>query len=175
MILFALKYWQLLAGAAVSLALGVMLATTTIDRNQWRAAARAGDVALAKVKAAQPIAEAAQIAANHAPVAQSQTIAEKSNETAPAYYDAVRSAVAARTTIVRKDAVCPPRDPDLPGADRVAPVDDRPVAVASMVSRAKADDDLIVAAAGRASQMHADAQALIDAGVAVPSEVAPTP
>ena len=175
MILFALKYWQLLAGATVSLALGVMLATTTIDRNQWRAAARAGDVALAKVKAAQPLAEAAQIAANHAPVAQSQTIAEKSNETAPAYYDAVRGAVAARTTIVRKDAVCPPRDSDLPRADHAPPIDDRPVAATGMVSRAKADDDLIVAAAGRASQMHADAQALIDAGVAVPSEVAPTP
>ena len=160
---------------AVSLALLIVLGITYIDARHWRKVADQRAATIAAIKAAQPIAEAAQIAANHAPAAQSQTIAEKSNETAPAYYDAVRSAVAARTTIVRKDAVCPPRDSDLPRADHAPPIDDRPVAATGMVSRAKADDDLIVAAAGRASQMHADAQALIDAGVAVPSEVAPTP
>jgi hypothetical protein len=39
-----------------------------------------------------------------------------------------------------------------------------------VVSRPKADDDLIVAAAGRAAQMHADAEALIAAGVARKNE-----
>ena len=160
---------------AVSLALLIVLAITYMDARHWHKVADQRAATIAAVKAAQPLAEAAQIAANHAPAAQSQTLAETSNDTAPAYYDAVRGAVAARTTIVRKDAVCPSRDSDLPGADHAPPIDDRPAAVASMVSRAKADDDLIVAAAGRASQMHADAQALIDAGVAVPSDVAPTP
>ena len=177
MILFALKYWQLLAGAAVSLALGVMLATTTIDRNQWRAAARAGDVALAKVKAAQPIAEAAQRDVNHAPAAKSQTIAEKSNDDAKDYYAEGRRAGLAYADAhrVRTDARCPPRNPDLPGGNHVAPLDDGPGNAPGMVAVAQADFDTLTGNSTRLAKVHQDAQALIDAGVAVPSDVAPTP
>ena len=63
----------------------------------------------------------------------------------------------------------PPRVPgraDLPGADHASALDDRPVAPADLVCRSKADDDLLVGVAARAAQMHADAQALITAGVA---------
>lgn len=165
--------WKLVLGGIGMAALAIALTTTTIDRNQWRAAARASDAALAKVKAAQPIAAAAQTAVNHAPAAKSLAIAENSNADAPAYYDAVHSAVAAHSVVVRADAQCPARAPDLSGADHVAAINDGLAANAGMVSRAKADDDLIVAAAGRAAQMHADAEALIAAGVAVPSAPAP--
>ena len=58
---------------------------------------------------------------------------------------------------------------DLPGADRATPVDDGTIDAAGMVSVAEEDWASITAAAARAAQMHADAQALIDAGVAIAS------
>ena len=177
MILFALKYWQLIAGAAVSLALGVMLATTTIDRNQWRAAARAANDALAKVKAAQPIAEAAQRDVNHAPAAKSQTIAEKSNDDAKDYYAEGRRAGLAYADAHRvpRPAACPPGSSDLPRADHAPALDDGPGVAPGMVAVAQADFDTLIGNSVRLAKVRQDATALIDAGVAVPSEVAPTP
>lgn len=57
MILYIIANWKWLLGAAASAALGIAMAVTTIDRNQWRAAARKGDATIAKFIAAQKQAE----------------------------------------------------------------------------------------------------------------------
>lgn len=119
---------------------------------------------VASVKASAVKAALDQQAANHAPAAASQAIAEKSDEQAPAYYAAARAAADAHR--VRADSPRCTVAANLPGADHAAPVNDGPAASPDMVSRPKTDDDLLVAAAGRAAQMHADAEALIAAGVA---------
>jgi len=118
---------------------------------------------IARIEAAQHQAAADQAAVNHQPAATSAAIAEASNAQAPAYYRAVRIAGDAQ----RLRHACPASRADLPGTDRAAALDDRSPAAAELVSRPKADDDLILAAAGRAAQMHADAQALIANGAAV--------
>lgn len=118
----------------------------------------------AEVKAAAPKAAAAQADANHAPAAKSQAIAEKSDAEAPAYYAAAHAAADAHR--VRTDSPRCTVATDLPRTDHPAPVNDGPARAADMVSRPKAEDDLIVAAAARAAQMHADALELITAGSA---------
>lgn len=173
---FAWKHWRLILTGAVVGALSIMLTVRTIDRNQWRAAARAGDVALAKVKAAQPIAEAAQIAANHAPAAKSQTIAEKSNDDAKDYYEAGRRAGAAYADAHRlpaAKAACAPGRAYLPGTDHVAALDDGPGSAPVMVAVARTDFDTLTGNSLRLAKVHQDAEALIAAGVAVPSAPAP--
>lgn len=109
-------------------------------------------------------AEVAQAIVNHEPARISAAIAEKSDAQAPAYHaDVRRAADAAR---LRPEAGCAVH-PDLRRADPPTPVDDRPAAASGVVSRPQADDDLLVAAAGRAALCVADAQALIAAGLAI--------
>lgn len=122
--------------------------------------------ALARVKVAQEKATTDQVAVNLEPARKSAEIARISDATSPLYYDSVRRAAADR---VRPAHQCPTGLADLPGADRAAPVNDGTAPAPGMVSVAEADWTAISAAAARAAQMHADAQALIDAGVAVAS------
>jgi hypothetical protein len=125
---------------------------------------------IASIRPAQAQATKDQAAVNHQPAAISAAIAEHSDVQAPAYYRSVSDA--ADLHRVRANAACGASPAGVPGADHSAAIDDRPAGAADLVSRPKADDDLLVAAAGRAAKMHADAQALIAAGVAV-AEKAP--
>lgn len=122
--------------------------------------------ALARVKVAQEKATTDQVAVNLEPARKSAEIARISDATSPLYYDSVRRASAER---VRPAPQCATGLADLPGADRATPVDDGTIDAAGMVSVAEEDWASITAAAARAAQMHADAQALIDAGVAIAS------
>lgn len=120
------------------------------------AAFRADTVKAAKQSAAN------QQAANRAPAAKSEAIARNSDAQAPAYYADVRAAA-------ERMRQAPPRCPSparVPGTDHPAEINDRPAATAELVCRPQADDDLLTGAAARAGQMHADAEALIAAGVA---------
>jgi hypothetical protein len=65
-ILWLMSNWRWLLGAAATAVLATLLATTTIDRNQWRAAARKGDATIAKFSVAQKQATAAAQAAHDA-------------------------------------------------------------------------------------------------------------
>ncbi|WP_259384352.1 hypothetical protein [Bacillus thuringiensis] len=171
-LLYIAANWKWLLGALASAALGIALTVTAIDRNQWRAAARAAQVALEKVKAAQPIAEAAQAAVNHAPAAKSQTIAETSNANAKSDYDEGRAAGVAYADAhrVRPDAQCKPGNPYLPGTDHVAAVDDEAGKAAGMVAVSQDDFDILTGNSTRLAKVQADASALIAAGVAVESK-----
>lgn len=109
------------------------------------------------------------------PSSDSSAAARRSDAQAPAYYASVAGAAAAHAGVVR--GTCPASsvgNANLPGPDPVTPVNDGPAGAAVMVSRPKADDDLIVAAAGRAAKMHQDALDLIAAGDAVADD-APAP
>jgi hypothetical protein len=128
--------------------------------------------ALASVKKAQPEAAKAQAAANHAPAAAAAQIVEKSNVDAQAYYERGRAAGAAYADADahRVRPACsgrPVSAAGLPGADPAAPVDDRPGATADDVAVSRADYDILVGNSLRLAKVHQDAQALIDAGVAV--------
>lgn len=68
--------WKWLLGAAASLVLATLLAFTTIDRNQWRAAARKADATIAKFSDAQ---KQATIAAQTAHDAQEQRYKDLAN------------------------------------------------------------------------------------------------
>lgn len=127
---------------------------------------------IAEMRAAQRPATAAQIAVNHEPARVAAEIARQSDAQAPEYYRAVRAAAVTRRLPVPP---CPSGGADLPGTDRPAAIDDGPDPAADMVSRPRAEDDQIIAAAGRAAQMHADAQALIAAGIAVAEPDPPSP
>lgn len=117
----------------------------------------------ASIQTASTKAATDQAAVNHHPAAISAAIAEQSDAQAPAYY---RHALdVADLHRVRPAPQNSPGRADLPGTDHASPVDDRPADPAGLVCRTKADDTLIVGAAARAAQMHADAQALIAAGV----------
>ena len=118
-----------------------------------------------KTEAQSKQAETNQAAVNHVPAILSKVIAEKSNDQAPAYYDAVH--VAAER--MRKDGPRCPIAASVPGTDSAPEVIHGPDPAADMVSRPRAEDDLIVNAAGRAAQMHADALELIANGAAVAS------
>lgn len=152
---------RLFAGLALVFAIICGLQTWRLDRAYQT---------IADFRAAQPAATAAQIAANHEPARVSAEIARQSDADAPSYYRAVADAAGAHRLPVR---ACSPSAADLPGTDRPSAIDDGPAPAPDMVSRPRAEDDQIVAAAGRAAQMHADAQALIAAGVAIPSPAEP--
>jgi hypothetical protein len=64
--LFVIANWKWLLGAAATAILATLLATTTIDRNQWRAAARKADATLAQIEVAEKQATAAAQAAHDA-------------------------------------------------------------------------------------------------------------
>ena len=113
---------------------------------------------------AQAVAAANQAQANHTPAILSKVIAEKSHAEAPAYYDRVRAA----SERVRKDGPSCPVAADLPGADHPAEVVHGPDPATRVVPAAEFDQ--LSNAAARASQMRADAQAMIAAGIAVSDE-----
>jgi hypothetical protein len=144
----------------IALALAVMLGLQT-----WRL--DAAYQTIANTKAAQHQATVDQVAANHEPARTSAEIARQSDAQAPDYYRSVSVAADARR--VRSPA-CSVSTPDLSGADRAAAIDDRSASAADVVSRPRAEDDQIVAAAARAAQMHQDAEDLIAAGVAVAAD-----
>ena len=126
----------------------------------------------ADVKAAAPKAAAAQSDANHRPAAISQAIAETSDAQAPAYYRAVHAAAAANR--MRPAPSCRgPGGADLPGADPTAESVHGPDAAPDLVCRPRAEDDQLVAAAGRAAEMRAIAQGWLITGIAVPADRAP--
>ena len=125
---------------------------------------------IADFKAAQVTATAAQIAANHEPARVSGEIARQSNAQAPAYQRAVAAAAVAHRLPVRP---CPAGGADLSGTDRPSAINDGPDPASDMVSRPRDEDDQIAAAAGRALLCKADAEALIAAGVAIPSPSEP--
>lgn len=122
-------------------------------------------------KAASARATADQIAVNHQPAADSAAIAKVSDAQAPLYYR--RALDVADLHRMRPAPARGASGADLPRADHPAPIDDGSPAPADMVCRTRADDDLVINAAARAAQMHADAQALIVAGVAIPSAAEP--
>jgi hypothetical protein len=115
---------------------------------------------------AQAGATAAQIQANQQPARISAAIARQSDAQAPAYYAAVRSAAAAHT-VVMQPRTCPVGPADLPGPDPAVTGLHGPAPASDLVSRPKADDDLIIAAAARGAQMHQEALDLIASGAAV--------
>ncbi|PTR07536.1 MULTISPECIES: hypothetical protein [unclassified Novosphingobium] len=128
--------------------------------------------ALAAVKKAQPEAAQAQAIVNHAPAAAAAQIAEKSNVDAQAYYERGRAAGAAYADAHRVLPTCPGSpvsNADLPGADHAAPVNDRSSAASLDVAVSRADYDILVGNSLRLAKVYQDAQALIDAGVAVAS------
>jgi len=156
--------WRWVMATPVHLLAAALAVSVAANLWQWHLLSVA-HVFKAEVKVAAKQASKDQQAVNHAPAAASQAIAEKSNAQAPAYYADVRAAALR----VRADSPRCPVSASVPGADHAAPVNDGPIDAARVVSRPQADDDLLVAAAGRAAQMHADAEALIAAGVAVPA------
>jgi hypothetical protein len=167
---FAVRYpWQAMVVALLIIA-GVL---------GWRVdgltrEVKARDATIAGIKAAQKVATDDQIHINQLPAITSAAIARQSDAQAPAYYASVGSAVAAHDSVVRGAcAAGPVGNAGVPGPDPVAPIHDGPVGVAIVVSRPKVDDDLIVAAAGRAAKMHQDALDLIAKGDAVADD-APT-
>lgn len=120
---------------------------------------------LERVHAVQAKATIAQQAVNHAPAANSQAIAEKSDAQAPAYYRALHAAADAGRvrphTRSAGQASVPGTDHPIEGVHGQS-ADTGP----ELVCRPIADDTWLVSMAGRAAQMHADAEALIAAGVA---------
>lgn len=157
-----LARWKWGIGIAGALAfLGLALAANHY-RHAYHAEIARYAALVASVDAQRKQATLDQQAVNHAPAAKSQAIAEKSDAQAPAYYAAVRTAAER----MRRDSPRCPSPASVLGTDHAAPVDDGPADTSIMVARPKADDDLILAAAARGAQMHADAEALIAAGVA---------
>ena len=150
----------------IPIALAAALVGLTLASWHYRSAYHAEkalrQALIASVQAASAQAAIDQQAANRVPAILSKVIAENSDAQSPAYYADVRAAAER----MRKDGPRCPGPAGVPAADYPAPIDDGSAHAASVVSRPKADDDLIVAAAGRAAQMHADAEALIAAGVA---------
>ena len=114
----------------------------------------------AEVKTATKQATIAQQAVNHVPAAKSQAIAEKSDAQAPAYYASVRAAA----DRVRVNSPRCTVAASVPRADNPPALNDGPADPTRVVP--EADYNQLVDAAARAAQMHADAEALIAAGVA---------
>lgn len=155
--------FDIVASHPIEAALIASLACNVWLWRGWNAA----DSEIAAIRAAQKLAAEAQAEVNAQPAIISRSIAEKSNNEAPAYYDRVRTI--ARTRIVQ--GPCAAIDPDLSRTDRPAEEHDGSDQAAGMVSVTRDDWERIVAAAARAAQMHADAQALIDSGVATASDL----
>lgn len=144
------------------LALSLLLGWTLLERgNRYRDK-------LASTLAAQSEATAAQVAVNHAPAAISAAIAEKSDAQSADYYARGRRDGAAYAAAHRLHGPCAPSPADLPGADHPSPLDDRPGVAPGMVVVSRTDFDTLTGNSLRLAQVHADAEALIAAGVAVP-------
>ncbi|HQS95101.1 MAG: hypothetical protein B7X90_01720 [Novosphingobium sp. 17-62-19] len=128
----------------------------------------------ANIRAAQASATAAQAAVNQQPALTSANIAEISDATAPAYYDAVQRAAADRVRPGRSAAQCAGSVADLPGTDRATASDVEDAGPAGLVSDAdsvlvrRSDWTKIIAAAGQAAMCARAGQELIRRGVAVP-------
>lgn len=114
-ILWLLSNWKWLLGAAATGVLAVLLGFTTIDRNQWRAAARKSDSALAKVGPAQ---EAARIAAQAAHDAQEQRYKDHADVGDTHHTDIAANAATATDRFRIDNRVCPASNP---GAASKAP------------------------------------------------------
>lgn len=143
------------------------LAVLLLIGNVVQLAMRRHDEAqIAAMKSAEKDAGAAQAQANLQPVIKSEQIARQSDETTPGYLDDVRRAAADHTVGLRNP--CPISVAPVPEPDRGPSGDDRPAAPADVVSRPKADDDQLVAAAARAAKMRAVVQDWIAQGIAVP-------
>ena len=128
----------------------------------------------ADVKVAAPKAATAQATANHRPAAISQAIAETSDAQAPAYYRAVHAAADANAVRMRTAPSCRGTGgADLPGTDPAAESVHGPAAAPDLVCRPRAEDDQLVAAAGRAAEMRAITQGWLISGIAVPADPAP--
>lgn len=125
------------------------------------------------MKAASKQAAKDQAEVNHQPAVVSGQIAEVSNEQSKSYYDEGRRAGIAYANAhrVRSGAGSGiPDNPDLPGADSAAKVDDGPGEAPGMVAVSQADFDLFVDNSTRLAKVHQDAEALISAGIAVESK-----
>jgi hypothetical protein len=163
MISLLLTRWRFGIGLAAALALAGLIGALAHYRHAYHAEQARYAALVASVEAQRVQATKDQQVANHALAAASQTIAEKSNAQAPAYYADVRAAALR----MRADNSSCSSPASVPGTDHAAPVDDGSAPAPGMVSRPQADDDLLVAAAARAAQMHADAEALIASGAAI--------
>lgn len=136
------------------------------------------EAALAAVKKAQGAASAAQAAANHEPAQISRAIAEASDAQSKGYLDSGRAAASVYAAANSVRGACPEGGTggaSVPGADSAAAKHDSAGDDAEMVAVTRADFDSLTGSALRLAQVHQDAQALIDAGVAVPSDGEPPP
>lgn len=122
---------------------------------------------LAAIRKAQDEAAQAQAAVNAAPAIKSEQIARQSDVDTQAYYDAGRRAGAAYANAHRVSRPCAPVSADMSGPDSPAPVDDRTSVAPDMVAVSRQDFDLLTGNSVRLAKVQQDAQALIDAGVAV--------
>ncbi len=124
---------------------------------------------LLAVQSAQVKATEDQVAVNKAPAIISRTISEKSNVDSKAFYEEGRRAGIAYSASHRVRVTCPVGNPDLRGPDSPAIVDDGAGSIAELVTLSQGDFDLLTGNSLRLAQVHADASALIEAGVAVPA------
>lgn len=179
--------WRALATAALAAAAALALwifgapiigggLLSDLDRmTQLREAeARSHRTTKANIRAAQASATEAQAAVNRQPALTSATIAEISDATAPAYYDAVQRAAADRVRPGGSAAQCAGGAANLPGAYRAAASDVEDAGPAGLVPDAdsvlviRSDWTKITAAAGQAAVCARAGQELIRRGVAVP-------
>ena len=124
---------------------------------------------LAAMKRASVEAGKAQAAVNHAPAAKSQAIAEKSNADAQDYYAKGRAAGLAYADAHRVPRPCPASPASVPGTDHAASLNDRSGDAPGMVAVSRADFDTLTGNSLRLAKVQQDAEALIDAGVAIKS------
>lgn len=142
------------------------------------AEARSHRTTKANIRAAQADAADAQATVNLQPALTSATIAEISDATAPAYYDAVHRAAADRMRPGGSPAQCASGAADLPGTDRAGGSDVEDAGPAGLVSAAdsvlvnRSDWTRITAAAGQAAMCARAGQELIKRGAAVGGQAA---
>lgn len=128
-----------------------------------------------EAKAAGTKATADQIAVNHKPAADSAAIAKVSDAKLAETYEAGRRAGAAYAAANGLRAACQNRAgrADLSRTDHPVPLDDRSRAPAELddaVVISRGDFNLCTDNSGRIAQVYVDAQALIDARVAMKSK-----
>lgn len=133
---------------------------------------------LRHVRSAQAKATSAQAAVNHKPAQISRAIAEASDVKSNHYYEQGRAAATgyAAGNSVRK--ACLEGGTSDAGVRRAADATaqhDSASKQTDMVALTRADFDQLTGNSLRLAQVHEDAQALIEAGVAVPVEVEPPP
>lgn len=154
-----------------------------LNMEGWKETATKAQAALAQVKAAQPKAEAAQVAENRKPAIITASIARTANAQTPAYLSKVAS-VAARHAVpaLRLCAVKAPdgraSQADLRAADPPAQGDDGKAGSPDMVSVARSDWDRLNREAALRVQLYQIGQSWIAQGVAVADDApgdAPAP